>query len=258
MSATAHHGGGLVVPADTPLHRLPPQCKVAATALFVLAAASAPRQQPWTYALDGALVLGLAALARIPPLALLRRLTVELPFLAFVLVLPLIATGPRTSVLGLPVSEPGAQAALVIAGKATIGLLATSVLAATTTLPDILEGLERLRVPPVFTAVAAFTVRYGDVLAADFRRLRVARVCRGADPRWLWQARDVAGTVASLFVRSYERSERVHLAMLSRGYTGVAPPAAAGAPAPPGAWTVALALPAVAGAATLLAWTWPA
>jgi cobalt/nickel transport system permease protein len=257
VSGAAHHGQGLVVPADTPVHRLPAQCKVAATGLFVLAAASAPREALWVYALDGALLLAVAAVARVPPLTLLRRLTVEIPFLAFVVLLPFAASGPRVAVLGIPVSRLGALAALAIACKATIGLLATSVLAATTPLPDIIEGLERLRVPRVFTAVAAFTVRYAEVLAGDLRRMRVARLCRGGDARWLWQARDVAVTAAALLVRSYERGERVHLAMVSRGFTGLAPAGLPERPAGAVAWAAALALPAAAGAATLAAWGWP-
>ncbi|HRE03653.1 MAG TPA: CbiQ family ECF transporter T component, partial [Ilumatobacteraceae bacterium] len=42
-------------------------------------------------------------------------------------------------------------------------------------------------------------------------------------PRWLWQARPIAASLGTLFVRSYEHGERVHLAMLSRGFTGSMP-----------------------------------
>jgi cobalt/nickel transport system permease protein len=259
VSGAAHHGTGLLIPADTAVHRLPPQCKVAATGLLVLAAASAPREALWVYALDGAVVLGLAALARVPAGTLLRRLSVEIPFLLFILALPFVASGPRVGVLGLPVSELGALAALSIACKATIGLLATGVLAATTSLPDIVEGLERLRVPRAFTAVAAFIVRYAEVLVGDFRRMRTAMVCRGADARWLWQARDTAAGAASLLVRSFERSERVYLAMVSRGFTGLLPAAGpAGRPAGGWAWAASLAVPALAWIVTLVAWVWRA
>ena len=51
----------------------------------------------------------------------------------------------------------------------------------------------------------------------------VARQSRGYDPRWLWQARAVASSAGTLFVRSFERGERVHLAMVSRGYAGAMP-----------------------------------
>src|SRR2546430_14281625 len=81
-----------------------------------------------------------------------------------------------------------------------------------------------------------------------------SRVCRGGDARWLWQARDVAACAAALLVRSFERGERVYLAMLSRGYDGTAPAGLAGPPGSAGAWLACLALPAAALLGTLLAW----
>lgn len=53
--------------------------------------------------------------------------------------------------------------------------------------------------------------------------MRLARISRGHDPRFLWQAGATARGVGALFIRSYERGERVHLAMLSRGWNGDMP-----------------------------------
>ena len=75
--------------------------------------------------------------------------------------------------------------------------------------------------------IASFMVRYGEVLAGDLRRMRIARLSRGDDPRWLWQVRGIARTAGALFVRSYERGERVYVAMLARGYGFAPEPAAA-------------------------------
>lgn len=242
----------LLVPADTPVHRLAPQCKVAATALFVLAVAATPAGAYWPYLWDLLLLAALAALARLPPLTLSRRLLVEVPFLLFVLALPVLDGPPRLAALGIGLSLPGLHAAATIALKATFGLLATSILAATTPSGEIITGLERLRVPWVFTAVAAFMVRYAEVLAAELARMRIAAVCRGANPRWLWQVRDVTTGLGALIIRSFERGERVYLAMASRGYTGATPPALAGAAASPVAWVSTLTVPALAALGTVL------
>ena len=123
--------------------------------------------------------------------------------------------------LGLSLSEPGLWAAWNIVAKGTLGVLAAIVLASTTPVADLLLGLERLRVPRVLTSIAGFMVRYLDVIAGEAARMRIARASRGYDPRWLWQARAIAASAGTLFVRSYERGERVHLAMCSRGYAGV-------------------------------------
>ncbi|HEU0086527.1 MAG TPA: cobalt ECF transporter T component CbiQ [Pseudonocardiaceae bacterium] len=250
---SAHDPGAeLLILADTPVHRLAPQCKVAATALFVLAVASTPRGAYWPYLWYLLLLAVVAALARLPPLILLRRLVVEVPFLLFVLALPVLGAPPELTVLGVSLSVSGLHAAAVITLKATFGLLATGILAATTALPEIITGLERLRVPRVFTAVAAFMVRYTEVVLAELARMRTARVCRGGDPRWFWQAREVTSGLGALVVRTFERGERVYLAMASRGYTGTLPPALTGTAAAPRAWAAALAIPLLAAIGTML------
>ena len=102
-------------------------------------------------------------------------------------------------------------------------MLASLLLAATTTMRDLILGLDRLRVPTVFTQIATFMLRYLDVLADEARRMRIARLSRGYDPRFLWQVKAFAVGVGALFLRAFERGERVYLAMLSRGYTGRLP-----------------------------------
>jgi cobalt/nickel transport system permease protein len=127
-------------------------------------------------------------------------------------------------VLGTSLSVDGVWATWNIVAKATLGATASIVLSATTAVPDLLHGLTRLRVPRVPVAIVAFMVRYLDLLAADqLRRMRTAMTARCHDPRWLWQARPIASSAGVLFVRSYERGERVHQAMQARGYTGTMP-----------------------------------
>jgi cobalt/nickel transport system permease protein len=80
-----------------------------------------------------------------------------------------------------------------------------------------------LKVPAPLTAIAMFMVRYLELVAGELGRMRVAMTARGYDPRWLWQAKPIAASAGAMFIRSYERGERVHAAMLSRGYTGAMP-----------------------------------
>ena len=68
-----------------------------------------------------------------------------------------------------------------------------------------------------------FMIRYLDVVTADLGRMLTAMRSRGVDPRSPRHWPALARTLGALFVRSYERGERVHLAMLSRGYTGRMP-----------------------------------
>jgi cobalt/nickel transport system permease protein len=237
----AGHVTALFIPGSSPLHRLPAQCKVVAALLFVLAVVATPREQVWAFAVF-AVVLGVGAMvASIPVTVLLRRLTVELPFVAFAFLLPFVAGGERVDVGPLSLSSDGLWGAWNILAKGTLGVATTVVLTATTSLPDLIRGLDRLHVPRPLIGIMTFMVRYGDVIAGEMHRMNVARMSRGHDPRWFWQARAVAHSVGALFVRSYERGERVYLAMLSRGYDGALPRLQP--PAAPGQWLAALAVP---------------
>jgi cobalt/nickel transport system permease protein len=123
----------------------------------------------------------------------------------------------------LALSEPGLLAAWNILVKGTLGVLISLTLAATTPLRDLLLGMQQLRAPAMVITIATLMLRYIDVIAGEARRMRLARISRGHDPRFLWQVGATARGVGALFVRSYERGERVHLAMLSRGWSGAMP-----------------------------------
>jgi cobalt/nickel transport system permease protein len=218
---------------------------------FLFAVVATPPTAWWAFLSHAGLVATAAVLARIPGRVLGRRLAVEIPFVVFALALPFVGADPRTDVLGIPVSVPGCWAAWAILAKATLGTAATVVLAWSTPVADILAGLERLRVPRTLVAIAGFMVRYLDVVTGELHRLQIARVSRGDDPRRRRQGRAVAATAGTMFVRCFERGERVHQAMLSRGFTGRFPPAATTGPAR--RWVPAVGWPGAAGLVAAIA-----
>lgn len=250
---TVAHGAELEQEVETCVHRVAPEVKVLATVLFVVAVALVPHGRWWPFAADAVLLSGVALLARVPAAFLARRLVVEIPFVLFVVVLPFATRGPEVEVLGVELAREGLVAAGAIAAKATLAVLATGVLAASTPAPAILSGLERLHVPRQLTAIAAFAVRYLQLVLDELRRLRLARIARCDDPRWLWQARAVGQSAGALAVRCFERGERVHGAMLARGFDGSLPVGVLSARARPAAWGLALPVPLLAATATVLA-----
>ena len=157
------------------------------------------------------------------PALLGSRLLVELPFVAFVVLLPFVGRGPDVDVLGVSMSRAGLILAGSIVCKATLAVLATGMLAATTSPAAIVGGLGRLRVPAIVTSIAALALRYVQLAFEDLARSKRARIARGDDPRWLWQARATARGFGGLAARSLARGERVHAAMLARGFDGRVP-----------------------------------
>ncbi|WP_405426764.1 cobalt ECF transporter T component CbiQ [Micromonospora sp. NBC_00617] len=243
----AGHGHVLYRESTSPVHRLPPEVKIVAMVVFTIAVVATPREAFWAFGAYALLVAGVAALARVGPRWLLSRALIELPFVLFAVALPFLGTGERVEVLGLRLSEDGLHGAWNILAKGTLGVLASLLLAATTTTRDLIVGLDRLHCPQVLTQIATFMLRYLDVLVGEARRMRVARISRGDDPRFLWQLRGFAAGIGALFLRAFERGERVYLAMLSRGYTGRMPAVWQGdGAATAGQWLVAATVPVVA------------
>jgi cobalt/nickel transport system permease protein len=217
------HAHALYFHGHSAVHRLAPETKLVAQVLFVLIVVATPREAFWAFAVYACIVLAAAAAAAIPFGFLLRRLAIEVPFVAFAFFLPLVGQGERVDVLGVSLSVEGLWGAWNILAKATIGVMASALLASTTTTAEFLTGFDRLHVPRALTSIASFMIRYMDVIADDVRRMRIARLSRGYEGRWIWQARAIGQTAGALFIRAYERGERVYLAMLSRGYAGTMP-----------------------------------
>jgi cobalt/nickel transport system permease protein len=205
------------------VHRTPAHLKLAALVVFMLVVVAMPWEWYAAFATAAILLVGVIAVSGVPPTYLAKRMLIETPFVLFAVALPFIAEGPRTEVLGLSVSEPGLGAAAALVTKGTLGVLAALTLAATTEPHDVLAGLRRLRLPDLIVQIMGFMLRYLDVVTAEMTRMTRAMRSRGCDPRSPRHWPVLARSLGALFIRSYERGERVHLAMLARGYDGTVP-----------------------------------
>ncbi|MFI8435179.1 cobalt ECF transporter T component CbiQ [Streptomyces sp. NPDC079020] len=250
----AGHAHKLYRHGHSPVHGLPPHCKLVAVLCFVVVVVTTPREAMWAFALYAALLGAVAAAARIPAGLLLKRLVVEVPFVAFALLMPFVVPGEQTHVLGLSVSVPGLWGAWNVLAKGTLGVAASVILASTTELRSLLLGLQRLRMPPLLVQIASFMIRYGDVITDEMRRMSIARRSRGFEARGVRHWSVLATSAGALFIRSYERGERVHLAMVSRGYTGTMP-VIDEVTATRTQWAHASALPVLALVICLLGWS---
>jgi cobalt/nickel transport system permease protein len=208
--------------ADAPLGRLDTRWKLAA---LVLAAAVVPWLRglgPTAAALAGALLL--AALGRLPPRWYLRRLGVVAVFLVlFAGPLPFLLHGQDAGWQFGPVrvSAFGLRVALVLCAKALAIVTLMLVLLATAPLDTTLKAAYALHVPGLLVQVAALGYRYIFVVADELARLRVALRVRGYRSRVSRHSYHTIGSVAgTLFVRSFERADRVGQAMRCRGFDG--------------------------------------
>jgi cobalt/nickel transport system permease protein len=200
-----HLHAGVAGDPRSPIHRLDPRAKLIGLLGITFVAVSTPlRAWPVFVACAGA-QLAVTALARVPARTVLSRGRVVLPLLLFVaLFVPFSAHGPATFA--------------TTGTKAVLGTLSAVLLGATTSFPDVLHALERLRAPKLLVLIAAFMYRYLFTIIDEVQRMRSALAARGYAPKHALQAQAIGRVATALFLRTYERAERVHLAMLARGW----------------------------------------
>jgi cobalt/nickel transport system permease protein len=219
------------VPGESPVHRLDPRVKVMVTMITILAIVLTPDGHWVAFAALQMVTLTIARLTRIGVGCYLRRSAVALPFALAALTVAFATPGDvlwRWRLIGYPLSVtlPGLIRFASILIRSLISVQVAVLLAGTTKFPDILLALRWLRVPSVLVAIAGFLYRYLFVLADEAQRMMRAREARSGarsgrgGGRIVWRARVAGGMAGSLFIRSYERSERIYDAMVARGYDG--------------------------------------
>ena len=228
MSGLCNHSLELTGLAGDPrsrVHRLDPRAKVVGLMAVTIVAVSAPLHLWPVYAVCAAVLATFAAVARVGPRDIWRRVRVVLPFvLVLGALVPFVRTGGATFELGpLTLHQAGLEICAAVSAKAIIGTLSAALLGATTTFPQVLRALEALRAPRLFVLIAAFMYRYLFVIVEETSRMRAALVSRGYNPRHSLQAGPMGRMATAMFLRTYSRGERVYHAMLSRGYTGAMP-----------------------------------
>ena len=216
-------GERLYIHRHSIVHSLPSHLKIIAVLLFILVVVSTPITYWPAFVIFLALVIAAATAGKISIFTLSKRALIEVPFIFFAVLMPFFGTGERFELGPFNLYREGLLAGLSIVAKGTLGVLSAVILSTTTTAREILRGLERLRLPTIMVQIASFMLRYVNVISDEMERMKIARQSRGFDATGVKHWKVIATSAAALFIRSYERGERVHLAMLSRGFDGELP-----------------------------------
>jgi cobalt/nickel transport system permease protein len=220
------------VDGQSPIHRLDARVKLLLAFLCILALGLLPAGA-WAAVAAIAALLWWAVIASGVGLGLiLKRAFVALPFALAAVTLVFSRPGEAlfTLALGplqLTATDAGLTAFASVVVKSWLSVQAALLLTATTHFTDVLRALRALRLPPVIVAILSFAYRYLFVMVDEAQRMLRARECRAAElpgrpsgRSVAWRAGVVGQMVGTLFLRSYERSERIYVAMLSRGFDG--------------------------------------
>lgn len=180
-------------------------------------------------ALSAALAAALVMLSwsGLAPRQTLQRMVMMDSFIIFMLlILPFTTPGAPLVTLpgGLIATQEGLHLAIEIALTANAVILALMTLVGTMDAVTLGHTLARLHVPETLVHLLLLTVRYIEVLRAEYLRMRAAMKARGFRPgtnRHSW--RSLGHLVGMMLVRALERSERILQAMKCRGFTGSLP-----------------------------------
>jgi cobalt/nickel transport system permease protein len=201
-----HHHGFLAdySSLDSPVHRLPAWAKMLAAALVVVATVAIPLH-PLVYMAIAVGVIGVAAVSRIPPFFLIKRIAMIEPVVLGVAILTLFQPG-------------GGRIFAALAVRTSLCVATMILLANTTPFPELIALLRRLRVPALLVTTIALMHRYLFVLGDEAIRMRRARASRTFTHGRMQALKSVASVIGRLFVRAHDRSERIYAAMCARGW----------------------------------------
>lgn len=248
------HAHALHYHGHSPVHRLAAHVKIVGLFAFVGAVVTTPTPAMWAFGVHAAVLTVAVGVSELPAGFFLRRLTIEVPFVLFALAMPLVGGPPHVDVGPLTMSVVGLWGAWNVLAKATLAVGASVVVTSTTEVADLLAGFDRLRAPRILTAIAGFMIRYLEVAIAEIGRVRTALAARLGNRTRRGEARTLAAVSGTMFIRAYERGERVHTAMLARGYRGFMP--RPDAPPPAARWGGVVAWATTAWLVTTTALVW--
>lgn len=204
---------------DTPVHRLDPRAKVLTTLLFIVYVVSFDKYEIarlLPFFLFPAFLIGMANL---PFRYLLRKLIIVSPFVLFIGVFnPLLDHEVILQVGSLQISG-GWVSLFSILLRFTLTVGAALLLIATTGFPAICMAFEKLGMPRVFTVQMLMLYRYLFVLIEEFIRMIRAYTLRSFSKKKM-RYQVFKQLLGNLLLRTLDRAQRIHMAMLSRAFTG--------------------------------------
>lgn len=205
---------------DSALHRLDPRAKLLVTAIFVVCVVSFGKYEIarlLPFFIYPAVVIGMADL----PLGFLaRKLLLVSPFVLFIGIFnPWLDRGIAVQLGPLAISG-GWISFLSLLLRFTLTIGAALLLIATTGFAAICMGMEKLGTPKVFTVQLLLLYRYLFILIEEAIRMIRAHALRSFNSKGRITYRVFLLMLGNLLLRTIDRAQRIHMAMLSRAFTG--------------------------------------
>jgi cobalt/nickel transport system permease protein len=204
---------------DTPLHRLDARAKVLVVLVFVLCVVSFSRYELSAMVPFFIFPIFLVTRGDLPIGYLLRKVGIVIPFALVVGIFnPLFDREIMVDIGTIGISGGWLSCASIIV-RALLTVGTSLMLVAVTGFADICRALERLGMPQAFAVQLLFLYRYVFVLTEEGARASRARELRTFGKRGKGFV-PFGNIIGHLLLRTWQRAERIHMAMLARGFTG--------------------------------------
>jgi cobalt/nickel transport system permease protein len=191
---------------DSPLHLLEPRTKLLSFAALIVSVLCIPATGGPLYLIYFFAIAILMGISQIPLGFILARTFVILPFIVLA---------------GLASPWKGYSSLAVLFIRAILCLILLIILTNTTRFSELLRGMKRLGCPQILVMNLSFLYRYLFVLTEEVQRMKQARDCRRVGrAQFKEEFKILSAMLGTLLIRSFERAERMHSAMLSRGFSG--------------------------------------
>jgi cobalt/nickel transport system permease protein len=206
---------------NSPIHRIDARVKIFCVFAFIVLATSV--MNIYALAASAVFLTGVFIVSRVPLKWAFVKASIVVPFAgSFALVKAFTTSGsPIASWWILNLTSEGVDAAALLFFRAFISVYAIVLLTSTTRFPTLLAALEKLKVPALITSMISFTYRYIFVFTDEAERLERAKASKciqGAQYKQRLSAS--AKTIGLVFIKAYERGERIYRSMLARGFDG--------------------------------------
>ena len=209
----------LLATGDSAIHRLDARAKVLVTLVFIVSVISFNRYELTPLLPFFIFPLVMVAQGNLPPGYMLQKVAVVIPFALFVGIMnPLFDREIMWQAGSIGISG-GWISCISIIVRAVLTVGAALVLVGVSGFPAICRALERLGVPQAFAVQLHFLYRYIFVLTDEGSRAARARELRSFGTSSL-SMKSYSSLLSHLLLKTWQRAERIHMAMLARGFNG--------------------------------------
>jgi cobalt/nickel transport system permease protein len=129
--------------------------------------------------------------------------------------------GPISLPESIYITNQGVQAATIFTMRVAVSVSAVVLLFLTTPQQVLFKSLRSVGVPKLYVLTLEMAYRYIFLLTDLIREIYIAKRARTIKSRSTWEEQKwVGGRIGYILIRSLGMSERVHMAMVSRGFSG--------------------------------------